>query len=273
MKREIINEKGYRGIIETFDSFNELIKTTKSRKSNFGSSRTTRNDSWRGCNSLEEAQSFMVNGIDDKEKIKEIKEKIEKFNKQQEGKSYKSYNEVYGYAPVVPNAILGLPKSMVNAKLQPKKQKVVNLMIDTGVPAYISAKEFEEEIVKVISKAVSLEKSGYRVRIDLVKSFNDVYDKKIYLLKYCLKKEYQPIDIKKMIFPLSNVAISRYIGFDWYESCPDAHEIDGYGKSLGIIFKENKNMYNFLKSKISGDKNTILFHYGLDVDEVFKCLK
>ena len=275
MKREVFKDNCYEGIMETFDSFNELIKVTKSRKSNFGDSRTEKNREWRGCDSLEQAQEMMLNGVNDREKIKKIKSKIEQFHKQQEGSSYSRYNEVYGYAPIVPNAILGLPKSMVNSKMNPKKQKVVNLIIDTGVPSGVSAESFESQTVEVISKAVSLEKSGYRIRIDLSKSFNDnrINKKSSYILKYCLKRETQPIDIKKMIFPLSNVAVTRYIGFDWYESCPEAKKISGYGYSMVILKKDDKRMYEFLKSKIITRENTILFHYGLDIDEVFKCLK
>lgn len=271
MKREVFNEKGYSGIIETFDGFHELVHVTKSRASNFGNSRTETGDSWRGCDSLEEAQKLMMFGINDKEKIKKIKSKIEQFSKLQNGIGYERYNEVYGYAPIVPNAILGIPKSMVNSRMERKKQKVVNLVIDTGVPAMVSAKEFENEIIEAIAKAVSLEKSGYRVRIDLSKSFNK--NGKSYMLKYCLKKESQPIDIKKMIFPLSNVAISRYIAFDWYESCPEAKELDGYGFSLSVLKNKNDDMYNFLKNKIANGKEIVLFHHGLDIDEVFKCLK
>lgn len=274
MKREVFKDGYCEGVIETFDSFNELVRVTKSRKSNFGCSRIEKGGEWRGCDSLEQAQEMMLNGVNDREKIKKIKSKIEQFHKRQEGSSYSRYNEVYGYAPVVPNAILGLPKSMVNSKMNPKKQKVVNLIIDIGVPASVSPESFESKIIEVISKAISLEKSGYRIRIDLSKAFNKSEGNKLsYILKFCLKKETQPIDIKKMIFPLSNVAITRYIAFDWYESCPKAKEIDGYGYSMTIIKRDNKRMYEFLKSKIITRENTILFHYGLDVDEVFKCLK
>lgn len=177
------------------------------------------------------------------------------------------HNDVVGYAPIVPNAILGLPQSMINQTIVPKKIKVINVVFNAGNPAMRDKKEVLEYGAKFVSYIMNLEKQGYRVRIDCLLSFNDFVDDKHYILRVPVKNEHNPIDLKRICFPLTHPAMQRSIGFDWYERLPEAEHICGYGREFCTERNEKRRnavLKKFLKS------NEYFVCYGMDLDEVFE---
>ena len=66
------------------------------------------------------------------------------------------------------------------------------------------------------------------------------------MLKIKVKDSAQPIDLKRMSFPLTHTGFFRVIGFDWYSKCPDAKYISCYGHSLDNDFS-NETMQKTAK--------------------------
>lgn len=266
MKREVKDVNGRHFIIETFNNTAELINITDSRSKNFGNSRYDHNDDWAGA-SFDDARKMLQFGWDTPVKL--IKSNIQKLEKQGTMKKIQFKNDIIGFTPNVPNAILGVPQSMINTSITYKKAKVINVILDLGASAGVSSNKIIRYGTKVIEKLYSLEKAGFRVRIEFLRSFNgEKYEPNTYAIKYLLKNENQPFDLKRMTFPLIHTAMFRRICFDWYERLPDAECLSGYGVPINVC-KDKENIKNVLCS----DKNTYLILYNDDLDDIFKNIK
>lgn len=262
MKRETKHVNGRHFVIETFNSSNELITTNNSRTQNFGEARDSTDDRWRGA-SWDEAINMLQFGWD--KPVRAIKSNIQKLEKQGNMKKVSFRNDIVGFAPNVPNAILGLPQSMINQSITYKKAKVISVLVDLGASCSVSSNDIIDYGMKVIEKLYSLEKAGFRVRIEYLKTLNGRnYEPYTYALRYLLKNENQPFDLKRMAFPLVHTAMFRRIAFDWYERLPDAKHLGGYGTPL----YKNDDRKNI--KQVLCDKNTYLVMYNDDLDQTFK---
>ena len=60
----------------------------------------------------------------------------------------------------------------------------------------------------------------------------------------------------------------RRIMFDWYESCPEATEISGYGCTMRRWGDEQ--MIKEVKDKLKGSGKTVYIMYGDKLDDIFR---
>lgn len=258
MKREML-DKNF--IIETFDSFGELLKVCDERKRNFGDAREEEDEGFTGVKNYAEARNLLEYGYD--KNVEFVKKQVCDLQKKASNKRAVFENDVVGFAPVVPNAILGLPHSMINQRTVAKKAKVVTVLFNAGNPWKRTVEEVIEYGAKFVNYVINLEKQGYRVKIDCALTVNS--GDKHYILRVPVKKENNFIDLKRICFPLTHPAMQRCIGFDWYERLPDAERIWGYGKELCTMDTDARKriLERFLKP------NEYFVCYGDDLDEVF----
>ena len=270
MKRTVKEVKGRKYIIEEFTSYNELLNTNDSRTQNFGCARTDTDNRWRGC-TYDEAVEMLRYGWEDKDKLSLINNKIKELEKKQEVYKMSFKNDIVGYAPIVPLALRGVPQNMINCTRKPKKAKVVHLIIDIGVTANFSAEEKLNWGAEMVAKIMNLEKQGFRVRIDITKvqSERGRYGT-VHALLLPVKNENQPFDIKRLMFPIAHAGMQRRITFDWYERCPEAQELGGYGCSIGQQSKEDRE--DKVKNIISTE-NSYLICCMENIDEALKGVK
>lgn len=257
--------------VEEFRDFNELLRVCDERTLNSwaeyeDTARTARDDGWRG-GSYDKARELLVYGWD--EKMEAIKAKLETYKKANTGSKAKTFSSRVGYAPNVPNAIKGLPNSMFNTRLEAKKTKVLDVAVDLGVAARIDSGDVIDRAVEVVAKLMSLEASGYRVKISFLKTFNDSDNERSYCCKLVVKNEFQPLDIKRVAFPLGHPAMLRRIMFDWYERLPGAKRMSGYGTSMAFT---TSNVRNALIKGLTNEKQFVI-HYNTNLDELFQKLK
>lgn len=272
MKRTVTTTNGVQPIIiEEFNSFNELISVNDSRTPNFssGGGRANGNDEWNGA-SYEEAVEMLRYGWQDKEKVSIVKDKIAKLEKLHDVQKMSFKNDIVGYAPIVPLALKGVPQNMINMTRTPKKAKVIKIIIDIGVDSKVTAEEKLEWGAKVVSKIMSLEKQGFRVKLECVKTFIEGYDTrdKAHACKVPIKNENQPFDIQRMMFPIAHIAMSRRILFDWYERLPEARYIWGHGRSLQ--YHSNKKHVELIKKTIADTENSYYISIADDIDRVLE---
>ena len=261
--KKLVNAKDIKAQVEQFDNFSQLVDTISNRPKNFGSSHDS---DWAGC-TLTQAYKFIKEGWYEKlqEVIKQVKT-LEKF----ENRLTKSVpiNDLIGYAPHVPNFIVGVPQSMINGKTLPKRSKVITLVYDGDVSSSVNTREKAEYSSKIVAEIINLEKQGYRVRLYSMNSYNDKRDSNkinCYSMFVKVKSEDQPIDIKRIMFPLVHVGYQRQIGFRWYETLPDAVNFSGYGRPFSREF--NKEDINELIRKLYGEKAYYIY-YGFDLSEM-----
>ena len=154
-----------------------------------------------------------------------------KFTAQGVGKRTRFMNHVEGFAPIVPNAILGLPNSMITSYTKPIKNKVLDVYYDITASCLTSSKELIEAGQKLLGAIIELEAQGYRFNLYATQ---DYYERGGSCDMLCLrvKSANQPFDLKRMSFPLTHSAFFRGIGFEWYSKFPIGTYRYGYGNAI-----------------------------------------
>ena len=147
------------------------------------------------------------------------------------GKRFKSFNDVVGFQPIVPNAIMGLPKSMINTRIAPIKTKVIDVYYEMTVAWHIRFKDLIKAGQKMLGAIKELEAQGYRFNLYCTQGY---YSQSSGCDMLCLKikSANQPMDLKRMSFPIAHSAFFRGMGFDWYSKFPKGTYRGGYGHAI-----------------------------------------
>ena len=184
-----------------------------------------------GTKDWNEAQSLLNNGW--APKVEKIKNELKKFSIQVERDRNKIIKSIAGFAPCVPNAIRGVPKSMLAVKTVPKKQRVVKLVINNTIKWSISSEKLMESGVLFLKLALLLEKCGIKTEILIVPKLSEV-NCKVYGCSVKIKDYKQPFNISKMAYPIAHTSLFRRHGFRWWEviDSPLPSEATEYGCSL-----------------------------------------
>lgn len=214
-------------VYEHFSSIEKLLKTISGRQNNeamsgqnqsqkVGAERTR----FCGTESFEDAVSLMANGWD--EKLADVKKKYEVATKQNASGNVsriRPTSGVVGYAPLVPNAIRGLPNSMISSERVPQKVKCVSIYYASGVDAGWSQDSMIESGIAVLRIVNNLELKGYRVKLTLVAKSSEGGGERA-ILCVDMKDFRQQLDLKKLCFPLLHPSMLRRIAFRWLETVP-----------------------------------------------------
>ena len=126
-----------------------------------------------------------------------------------------------GYAPHVPNAIMGRPDSMIKTIMLKEKARAVNVVVNTTINGNYNTsciRKYAAEIVKAIS---AIEAAGTRVSLTLCAV--SVVSQNNGQLAQCfvtLKQASEKINPARIYFPLVHPSMLRRIGLRWLETCP-----------------------------------------------------
>lgn len=196
--------------------------------------------SWCGVKSYKEAIELLKNGY--QPIVDNVKSAI-KSSLTGQSKRVSFMNDVVGYAPIVPLAVLGVPASMINTKMKPIKAKVIDVYYDLSVTCNVSSEDILMVGGKIASQIVALEQQGYRFNLYSIQGYSD--DKSCDMLCVKVKDAMQPIDLKRISFPLMHTGFFRVIGFDWYSKCPTAKHRWGYGRPFSRELNQNESIKAF----------------------------
>ena len=258
-------------IVEEYKDFSEFKKAQDERPVQYTARsvpvREITNDSDKKCDSFEDATDLLIHGYS--ENVEKMVSKVNMLHKTGLAKKTKRYSDVVGYAPIVPNAILGLPNSMMNQKRVRVNSKVITVVYAPDVPWYVSPSEVLDYGCKVIAYIMNLEKQGYRVRVEYLSSNADdtTHPKNQNILRIPLKSENNPVNVKRLAFALTHAAMQRYMVFDWLERLPNSAELYGMGYSLMACEDRPKIV---VRNTLSN--NEYLVWHGADLDQVFNGL-
>lgn len=229
-------------VVEHFDNIQQLIHMCQTRprnkvfKNESPASRKTGEDrkSFTGTYDYEEAENLIRNGFHDP--LEQIRKGVTKTLEQSKAVPKAIVcNDIIGYAPCVPNAILGIPQSMINKKMTPVKQKVLSLIHDTTSNCGTSKETFIKSGIAVLSLVNSLELRGYRINLSVSFDNSEAGDEHTFAtLK--VKDARQPLDLLKTTFPFCHPSMLRRFGFAWLETTPELSSGSfrcGYGSSKG----------------------------------------
>ena len=226
-------------MVEIFDSAFEVIKVAKTRKiidkrfSNM--EKKELKEDWHGVKTYDEALHLMETGY--QPTVEEFKKTIQvNFSEQVKRVAFK--NDVVGYAPIVPLALLNVPQSMQNSCIKPMKEKIIDIYYDLSATGAYNADKFIEVGSKLLSAIIELEAQGYKFNIYAVQSGYDRRSSDVLCIK--VKSSNTPFNLRRISFPLTHPAFLRVIGFDWNSKTPRGKYRDGYGKPFGGVFNQDE---------------------------------
>jgi len=260
--REVETKSGIRKTVgqEQFGSLRALLLGNRRSETGF-------NKNWsleryfNGVSSYKEAEDLAVNGYSAPvekmvEKLKEVKTMTRK--------RAVVKNNVVGYAPNVPNALLGLPDSMVDMQIRRIPMKVVRIKYLSSYNCGISSEQAEKAGIKIVEAILNLEAEGYRVSVDtvsLVQSNDD--PNKVAYMSVRIKNAEQPLDLRKMAYPLVHVSFHRALGFQWFKTSPKCPNL---GEGLGTSYSSrngHESAVELLKA-VEHDEHAVI----LDIEKV-----
>lgn len=221
-------------IAESFADIDELVRILDYRNVNKVFSDETlasdKNDEdFTKTKSYAEAVELLKNGYADP--LEKIKRGVEVNSRGFSAQRTLPRNDIVGYAPCVPNAILGIPQSMINKDVIARKSKVVTIVYDVTGAWHVEADTFIKAGIMVLTIINSLEVNGYRVSLKTVFQ-NCRSGNQFSFAAVTLKDWRQPLDLKKMAFPFCHPSMLRRIGFRHLERNPKITEnrfTFGYG--------------------------------------------
>lgn len=265
-KKEIkVNGSRRKVAVEVFASADELAKACQTRQntdSRFNDMKAEAEADWHGAD-YQTTMNLLKNGY--QEAVESLKGCFAA-NVSGAGKRFKFQNAPVGFAPVVPLALMGVPNSMIDMRIRPIKAKVVDIYFDMSCHCGISSEDITKASLKILGSVVELERQGYRFNLY---STSGYWDGNGDLLCVKVKSAEQPLDLKRVSFPMTHTAFFRVLGFDWYGKFPLGTYRMGYGrpayKNFGSDSKKVKEAYQ----QIFGNKNLVFFSAQELVDKNF----
>ena len=240
---------------EVFNSADECVKVCHSRQMTDSSfhdmpREADSNRDWYGAG-YEETMNLLKNGY---QPTVEALRGVFRATVAGEGKRFKFQNAPVGFAPVVPLALMGVPNSMLDMRMKPIKAKVVDVFMDMTCSCGTSSEQIMEASKKILSAVIELEKQGYRFNLYSCSGYFDSSTGDAVCVK--VKSAEQPLDLKRVSFPMAHTSFFRVVGFDWYSKFPIGKYRCGYGHAAYFEFKKNtKELYQ----QIFGKKNIVFF--------------
>jgi hypothetical protein len=258
---------------EQFESYQEFLKIVEERdRTNAHGHHTLRENvgDWNGVKTYEEAKDLLMNGWE--AKVEYLKKCVEKeIDTIDQKRLTKVFNDVVGFMPVVPMAIMNLPNCMLNVRQSVKKQKVIKFLIDRTFGCGVNSDDAIKYFSKVLARISVLEKNGYRCRIEILQNYSsESWSKTRAMFSMLIKSENQLFDIKRMAFPIAHTSMFRTFGFAWENSLPIAYE--SYHQSTlgrGWMYWNKTSRERMLDALNEANEKTVYVHYNKDLDEIF----
>lgn len=162
---------------------------------------------------------------------------------------------VAGGVPVVPLALIGVPKNMLATRKTPKTAKVVNIVYSCAFAYNVRTKDIIKAGAKVASLVKALEARKVRVNLyiaDIAKENNQIVGALVNI-----KKSSAPLNMLRIAYPMINPSMHRRHWFKWLEKVPCAVYSSFYGGyGCPVSIDTNKTAKDMIISKLG--KNIIL---------------
>jgi hypothetical protein len=251
---------------ETFKTLDDLLMTLGERPENevfrrraenkdLSSQRKEKGRGFSETKDYAEAMEIMKTGY--KEPLEKMKRGILKIGESENYKKPRTRADFVGFVPHVPHTLMNLPITMINREpIQQRRSKTIHLTYSFCASGSVSPSTLIKGGINFISLVNSLEKQGYRVKIDIF--FLTVSDKSAVGFSLNVKQYGQRLNLLKLTFPLVHPAMLRRIAFRYLETAPELKDMEyqmGYGMPLPIAVGSGEGEREFLKehSMLAGE--------------------
>lgn len=221
----------YKVGIEFYESAADVVRDIKTRPvliKDYSMDGRSYKQSWDGVDSYDEAFDLFSHGY---------QPAVDKLRKSLSGSMcgestrVKFFNNVQGFTPVVPLALMNVPNSMVDMRITKLSAKVIDVYYDMAINCGYSSEDIIKCGIKVLGSIIELERKGYKFNLYAVQSFSG--SESTHTLCVKVKSSNQPLDLKRISFPMMHTAFFRVIGFDWQGKSPASDFIGcGRGRSM-----------------------------------------
>lgn len=258
---------------ESFENAREFLATNRSRtkvRENWNDSKMEKYDFVK-VHSYKEAEDLLFNGYT--EALEEFKDVVKMVGNDKKKVTF--YNDIVGFQPIVPNAIIGIPKAMVNTRISYKKSPIIDIYYDSSFSGSTDSSNYIKAGKKLIEAILTLEQNGYRINLYNCQIFcGQSDDTNIDMRVLKIKDSNRPLNINRMTFSIAHPAMSRGFDFEWMSKVPGGTNRNGYGKVFSNEFSKE------LRDKIIYDtlgKNARLLTSAMilneNVDNILKMIK
>lgn len=164
---------------------------------------------------------------------------------------------VCGGVPIVPLAVMGIPKNMLTSVRRTTAARVVDIVYNITFSASISTNNIIKAGAKVASLVKCLEQRRVRVNLYVAFSSTEGTDKSV-RTAIKLKEASAPLNMLRLAYPLINPSFLRRHMFRFLETVPaeiDEQFTQGYGR---VEYFNDKSKQAFIKAGIN--KNSIFIN-------------
>lgn len=243
-------------VVEVFDSISDFSRTINSRKINkqfclydgkpSSMLESENKEAFTKTKSYGDADDLLNHGY------QEGYERLETISIKEQpntGSSIRprSFNDVVGFAPHVPNMLAGIPQSMINTKRQAVKNKVLSLLLNLSVASIVSASTIENTNAAIMSAITSLERAGYRVNLYVSLLSTD----RTYTVGPIIriKDSGQYMDKLKMAYPLIHPSFLRRHFFRYVETAPLGRASSAMIHNYGYVVNDKYKIRTLLDER------------------------
>lgn len=230
----------------------------------------TGSESFTGTASFEQADNLRRKG--DKKSLamlNEYKIKFDKYIQYNKGYKMKQRNDIHGFVPIVPNAIIGLPLSMINQSREAKKVKGIDILYNISIRCSTETKDMARKGAIMLSLIDALERKGFRVNLKV----GSVCMKRntVHGVITTMKRYDEPLNIRKLAYYLVNPSCLRRTFFKLKESISELTDVTNSGYGTNSKFdKQRKRLKAIYGEQLRIVDSSIMENTDIPDDELFE---
>ena len=216
-KNDIVSSETFNSVTEFFSVINKRTPNRAFAKSGVKCSENN-SEYFCGTKNWDEAQSLLKHGY--KEGAKDLlncKTTVKVISPE---RKKQIFADVTGFSPIVPNAIIGLPNSMLNKRDKISPSRVLNIILDIAVSCKTDKEIFVKAGKNIYSFIKSIEATGTKVNLTIMVNLYVKRVKRFVCLFVKIKDSKQAINPQLISYPIIHPSFLRRHVFRWIETSP-----------------------------------------------------
>lgn len=161
-----------------------------------------------------------------------------------------------------PNKVVkGDPQCFIRSKPIDVGFPVVKIAIDCGILSNVRTETVIDRGRMIAEAIVRAELGGYKTRITACSATVFDADNLIAVMALNLKREDEPINYSRVLYPILEPSFLRGVSFSWRATLPELHDSREYGMGASLYGRYNAAQRAELYEDVF-DKDTIVFNIG-----------